>query len=127
VSAAADPSQAGAGGILQPGVPRPPAFPSTSRYADVPIAVLALPDGRAVAYLRRRFVPPPERFALLTEHVVGDGERLDTIAAQHLGDPEQFWRICDANNAIEPEELIRDVGRVLRITLPEGIPGPPRA
>jgi hypothetical protein len=84
-------------------------------------------DGKPIAYLRRRFVPPPERFELLVEHVVKDGERLDTITAEHFGDPEQFWRICDANNAIEPEELIREVGRVVRITMPEGIPGPPHA
>ena len=34
-----------------------------------------------------------------------DGDRLDNVSAQYLGDPEQFWRLCDANNAMEPEEL----------------------
>ena len=72
---------------------------------------------------RRRFVPAPERFALLEEHLVSDGERLDLIAHQYLGDPEQFWRIADANGAVRPEELIEETGRRLRITLPEGIPG----
>ena len=52
-----------------------------------------------------------------------EGERPDTIAAAHLGDPEQFWRICDANSALHPDELVADVGRRLRITLPEGVPG----
>jgi hypothetical protein len=79
-------------------------------------------EGKQLIYLRRRFVPPPERFALLVEHTVVEGERVDTIAAQYLGDPEQFWRICDANNVLRPEELIETVGRRLRITLPEGIP-----
>ena len=84
-------------------------------------------DGKTIVYLRRRFVPPPERFALLSEHIVTEGERLDNIAAQYLGDPEQFWRICDANGAMRPEELTETVGRRLRITLPEGIPGAPNA
>jgi hypothetical protein len=100
-----------------------PAFPPTSRYHQTPIATLTLPDGREVAYLKRRLVPPPELFALLQEHAVTEGERLDHIAARYLGDPEQFWRLCDANGAIRPDELLEPVGRRVRITLPENIPG----
>jgi hypothetical protein len=97
-------------------------FPITSRYYNIPTSMLETLEGKQLIYLRRRFVPPPERFALLVEHTVVEGERVDTIAAQYLGDPEQFWRICDANNVLRPEELIETVGRRLRITLPEGIP-----
>ena len=86
--------------------------------------IMTTPDGTEVKYLRRRFVPPPENFALLQEHTVTEGERLDHIAAKYLGDPEQFWRLCDANGAIRPNELIESVGRRIRITLPENIPGP---
>ena len=100
-----------------------PVFPPTSRYHQTPLGTLTQPDGRQLAYLKRRLVPPPERFALLQEHVVSEGERLDHIAARYLGDPEQFWRICDANGAIRPDELLDPVGRRLRITLPENIPG----
>ena len=78
-------------------------------------------------YLKRRFVPPPERFALLQEHVVKQGERLDNITAQYLDDPEPFWRVCDANRAMRPDALTEAIGRRLRITLPEGIPGTPNA
>ena len=99
------------------------AFPPGSRYHDVEVATLELPDGRRIAYVRRRFVPPPASFALLREHVVRSGERLDTIAALHLGDPEQFWRIADANGAIAPEGLTDEPGRRLRITLQAGVPG----
>ena len=98
-------------------------FPPESRYHDVEIATITLADGRTAAYLRRRFVPPPESHALLREHVVRAGERLDQIAAIHLGDPEQFWRVADANGAIAPEELADEPGRRLRITLPAGVPG----
>jgi hypothetical protein len=102
-------------------------FPMTSRYHGIDTTTLITKEGREVAYLRRRFIPPPERFSLLMEHSVVEGDRLDNIAAHYLGDPEQFWRIADANAAIRPEELTQTVGRRLRITLPEGIPGVPFA
>jgi hypothetical protein len=102
-------------------------FPPNSRYNGIETATYETLDGRTIAYLRRRFVPQPERFALLQEHVVTEGERLDNITAAYLGDPELFWRVCDANRAMRPEELTETVGRRLRITLPEGIPGTPNA
>jgi hypothetical protein len=95
----------------------------TSRYAGVPTATYASPGGREVVYLRRRFVPAPETLATVREHIVALGERLDVIAAHQLDDPEQFWRIADANRALRPEELTERPGRRLRITLPEGVPG----
>jgi len=102
-------------------------FSITSRYYNTPTLQLETADGRPIVFLRRRFVPPPERFAFLFEHAVIEGDRMDNLAAQYLGDPEQFWRICDANGAIRPEELTETIGRRLRITLPEGIPGVPNA
>ena len=98
-------------------------LPPTSRYYSVGTATLETAGGKTIIYLRRRFVPAVDRFALLQEHVVTQGERLDNITATYLGDPEQFWRVCDANAAMRPEELTETVGRRLRITLPEGIPG----
>jgi hypothetical protein len=100
-------------------------FSITSRYHGTPTATLETADGKEITYVRRRFVPPPERFALLLEHMVTEGERLDNITARYLGDAEQFWRVCDANGAIRPDELTETIGRRLRITLPEGIPGTP--
>lgn len=99
-----------------------PQFPPNSRYHAVPLARMAMPDGRELVYLRRRFIPAPEEFTTLQEHRVVQGERLDTLAATYLGDPEAFWRLCDANGALRPEELL-EVGRRLRITLPPGIKG----
>lgn len=94
-----------------------------SRYANVGVASLEHADGTRVSYLRRRFVPPGDHFVLLVEHRVHEGERLDNITAKYLGDPEQFWRVCDANDAIDPDELTGR-GRTIRITMPEGITGP---
>ena len=98
-------------------------FSPTSRYYGLATAIFVDPDGIEHVYLKRRFVPPPERFTLLLEHQVKPRERLDNITAQHLDDPEQFWRIADANRAMRPEELVETPGKRLRITLPEGIPG----
>ena len=100
-------------------------FPPTSRYAAIDTAKIDLPDGRTVLYLKRRFLPPPEKFSLMREHVVTEGDRLDNVTAKHIGDPEQFWRLCDANCAMRPDELTEKIGRRLAITLPEGIPGIP--
>ncbi|HEY4677151.1 MAG TPA: LysM domain-containing protein [Candidatus Angelobacter sp.] len=102
-------------------------FAANSRYLNVTTVEYESPTGKKYVYLRRRFLPQPESFVLLQQHVVTGGERLDNVAAQFLGDPELFWRLCDANGAMQPEELTRTVGRRLRITLPEGIPGTPNA
>jgi hypothetical protein len=109
--------------LLAPAALQATLYPINSRYHGIETAQLQAPDGRTIAYLRRRFVPQPERFALLSEHVVVQGDRLDNIAARYFEDPELFWRICDANRAVRPEELTDRAGRKLRITLPEGVPG----
>lgn len=102
-------------------------FPPTSRYYGIPTATLTTAARRTIVYLQRRFLPPPERFALLQEHIVVEGERLDNITAKYLSDPEAFWRVADANRAMRPDALTDPPGRRLRITLPEGIPGTPNA
>lgn len=97
-------------------------FQPTSRYFSTETATYETPDGQLIRYLRRRFLPPLARFTLVQEHLVTEGDRLDNVTARYLGDPEQFWRICDANPILRPEEL-EVIGRRIRITLPEGIPG----
>ena len=102
-------------------------FPPTSRYYGIETTTIETGDGRTEAYLRRRFLPQPENFTTLQEHVVLQGDRIDNVTARYLGDPLQFWRVCDANRAMRPDELTEVLGRRLRITLPEGIPGTPNA
>lgn len=117
-----DPTQA-LQALLERGGTPASQFAPTSRYYGLETATTKTSDGRTVVYVRRRFVPPADRFALLQEHTVVEGDRLDNVTAQYLGDPEQFWRVCDANNALRPAELTETVGRKIRITLPEGVPG----
>lgn len=91
-------------------------FPPTSRYAHIETTQLTAAAGRKIVYLRRRFLPktvPP----IQAIHPVVEGDRLDNITATYLGDPEQFWRICDANRAMHPEETTAEIGRPLDIPL----------
>ena len=100
-------------------------FPPTSRYYSIVTKKLETADGKEINYLSRRFIPAAQNFTLLQEHVVEEGDRLDNVTAQYLNDPQQFWRIADANNAMNPNELTAEIGRRLRITLPEGVQGLP--
>ncbi len=101
-------------------------FPPNSRYYAIEIATIAAEDGTLRPYVRRRILPKAEGFVLLHEYRVSDGERPDHIAARELGDPEAFWRLCDANNVMHPDALTDTVGEIVRITLPAGIPPPAR-
>ena len=100
-------------------------FTPNSRYYGIHTASLD-PNTEGSSphiYVRRRLIAQPERFHVLQEHLVTQGDRPDTVAAHYLGDPEQFWRVCDANNVSSPNELTATIGRRIRITLPEGIAG----
>jgi nucleoid-associated protein YgaU len=94
-------------------------FEPTSRYYALEDASLTTADDRIIAYKRRRFLPDGEKIPLLVEVTVTEGDRLDLITARTLGDPEQFWRICDANNAMNPSDLTAETGRVLRVPMPQ--------
>jgi hypothetical protein len=47
-----------------------------------------------------------------------EGERLDNLTARYLGDPTQFWRVCDANEVFRPDELTETPGRTIDIAMP---------
>lgn len=95
-------------------------FDPSSRYYNLETATLTVSDtesrSREIRYVRRRFIPRSENATTLLEHTVTEGDRLDNITARYLGDPTQFWRICDANNVLRPEEL-EEIGRILKISL----------
>ena len=94
-------------------------FGPTSRYYSIEVAEHRTPGGRVVRYVRRRFLPQPDELPLLVEVTVTEGDRLDRIAARTLGDPEGFWRVADANDALDPLDLTAEPGRVLRVPVPQ--------
>ena len=115
--------------LLQSGVLPAVNFPTDSRYYGYSTLTYITPDGRAISYLMRRFVPQPgpPNFTTIAQHTVRQGDRMDLIAAKYFGDALMFWLICDANGAIDPDELVATAGAVINITTPQGVPGVPNA
>jgi hypothetical protein len=89
-------------------------FTPASRYYSLETDTYAADPQHPIAYVCRRFLPPLNG-AILAEHEVAGLERLDNITAIYLGDPEQFWRICDANTELRPADLTAEPGRRVKI------------
>ena len=90
-----------------------------SRYESIAEANLVAQDGRTVCYKRMRFIPrtaaPPRLFAKAEL-----GDRPDLVSFRTLGDPEQFWRLCDFNLVRRPVDLTAVPGTRIAIPVPEG-------
>ena len=95
-------------------------FDYNSRYISLESATYETKEGRRIAYKRRRFLPQGKDMQLLVELTFKEGDRLDVITARVLGDPEQYWRIADANDVMSPDELTDELGRPIRIPVPQG-------
>ena len=92
-------------------------FGPASRYADVALARFAPGAGApGLPYVLRRFIPQRRDIALAATHIVGAGERPDTLAAEVLGEARLYWRIADANAVSDPFALTDTLGA--RIALP---------
>lgn len=89
-------------------------FAKSSRYYALPDRIVGEADGREVVYRAVRLLPRPAR-SLPTATRVGQEERLDLVAARTLGRPELFWKLCDANRALDPFDLIEQAQRMLRV------------
>jgi hypothetical protein len=88
-------------------------FERGSRYADVSERIYEFGGRRRVAYKVLRLIPPLS--PSFESHAVVEGDRLDLLAYRYLRDPERFWRICDENLAVRPDDLVTEPGRRLRI------------
>jgi hypothetical protein len=110
--------------LLAAGAVPTTSFPPTSRYAGVGVDAWDPGNGDPpVPFLRRRLCPRPERFSLLYEVAVVEGDRRDVLAARHVGDAALWWRLADANGVVDPRALTGRVGARLRVTLPEDVQG----
>ncbi len=94
-------------------------FEFTSRYYNLEKEQFVTSTGRTITYVKRRFLPQGKEMPVLGEVTITEGDRLDLITYRTLGDPEQFWQICDANNAMNPVELTEELGSSLVIPLPQ--------
>ncbi len=87
-----------------------------SRYEKIGTNQITDSAGRVIVYKKIRFIPFT---AGVVGYTVKQGERLDQIANRSFRDPQRFWRICDANDAMWPDDLTA-VGRNLAIPPSEG-------
>ena len=89
-------------------------FARGSRYETVLEAVYVDAKGRPRPYKLLRPFPPPAPTRQV--YTFADGDRLDLVASRFYGDPEQFWRICDAGHTARPDDL-EAVGAKLPIAI----------
>lgn len=97
------------------------AFAPNSRYNGLGTLKLEQKDGTSIIYVKRRLIPQPGNFTVISVHRVIERDRLDNISFRYLGDPELFWRIADANVVLDSDSLTDPVGNEIAITLPEGL------
>lgn len=96
-----------------------------SRYDGAELASATVTDGagasREVAHLLPRTPRDPGAAVPMAWHRVVADDRVDLLAHRYLGDPQAWWRICDANTALDPDALIGpdNEGRVIVIGVPE--------
>lgn len=87
-------------------------FSTRSRYYSVADATYQDASGRQINYKVLRITPAT---SAIQTHTVAQGDRLDLLAFQYYADPEQFWRICDGNNALYPDDLTQTAGASILI------------
>ena len=94
-------------------------FDPTSRYAALPTLSYVAGPGRTISHVPARILPQSAALTMLGAVAPVPGERLDLFAARTLGDALLFWRIADANDAMDPDALI-EAGVPLNVPLPTG-------
>jgi hypothetical protein len=81
-----------------------------SRYENVPVLTLTVAPGRTESYLGLRELPPtPAGY----RHTFRGDERLDLLAFRFYRNAEKFWRIADANDEPDPEDLLEPGRQIL--------------
>jgi len=96
-------------------------FDDYSRYRGLALLTGLDAAGREILYVDCRIIPQPQSLAQAASVTVNEGDRLDTIATRILGDARWWWRIADGNGALDPSDLTKEPGQMLRITLPQGV------
>jgi hypothetical protein len=74
-----------------------------SRYEKVATTQITDATSRVIPYIKVRFIPPTPA---VVGHSVLQGERLDQISNNYYKDAQRFWRICDANFAVWPDDEV---------------------
>ena len=91
-----------------------------SRYEKSQIVEVTDAAGKKVAAIAIRVTPSTPAGFL---HTVTDSDRLDLLAYHYYRNPEKFWLVGDANNELDPTELLRRPGRQILIPPDRGAKG----
>lgn len=75
----------------------------SSRYAKTPIVVVQDRSGRNVELRALREIPVRGAQFSLTPT---QDDRLDMLAFRFYRDPLVFWRLCDANDEMDPQDVV---------------------
>lgn len=86
---------------------------TNSRYANDQLVLVEGSDGKQRTTI---ILPEPtsNQFTYTT-HVVTAIDRLDLLATTYLGDPSQWWKICDLNPDITIDWTVMPVGKTIRV------------
>jgi hypothetical protein len=88
-----------------------------SRYEKVDTAQITDRAGQVIPYKKVRFIPGTPA---VLGHTLVQGERLDQISYSFYKDAQRFWRICDANYAMWPDDLVSQANVMILIPPSEG-------
>jgi hypothetical protein len=88
-----------------------------SRYEKVDTAQIADRTGQVILYKKVRFITATPA---VLGHTLVQGERLDQISYSFYKDAQRFWRICDANYAMWPDDLVSQANVTILIPPSEG-------
>lgn len=80
---------------------------STSRYSNSKILTYKNDSGKEILYKERRFISRNQTLDL-EDIKIEPYERLDNVSARVIGDPLQYWRICDSRIIFSPLEVINN-------------------
>lgn len=76
-------------------------FSNSSRYLKVPQITTQTETGQSVRAIRLRRLPAVQG----APYTVQQQDRLDILAHRQYNDSAGFWRIADANTALEARQL----------------------
>lgn len=86
-------------------------FLDNSRYAKLAQDTVTTSDGRQVRAIRLRPLPPTAG----ESHTLLERDRLDLLAHEREGDGTRFWRIADANSALDARRLTDEPGSTIEV------------
>jgi len=86
-------------------------FLGNSRYATLDRVDVTTRSGRRASALKLRILPPTPG----EPHQVEDRDRLDLLAHARYGDATRWWRVADANTALDATTLTAATGDIVTV------------